>query len=269
LHKGTVLITGGTSGLGFELVKCFLREGYDVYAFGRDEKRLFDRGERLYFLKVDFSDLSIVKRSFQSLYNNGIRFDIVINNAGVLSPPEFNITGDGLEYTFQVNFLSHLLLNEMIIKEIGNTESLTIVSVTSPVYKYVKPDFTIPDIIGYRPFKSYAESKLYLLLIGEYLQYKYPGKDLKFIGFDPGTFRSGIYRMQKNWFHKMYLVASPFMRNPSKVARILAEILLEQELVTGVVYRRKNRYRTLDHIDREEIEKFMTICSGKIESIIN
>ena len=269
MQKGRVLITGGTSGLGFELVKCFLREGFDVFAFGRDEKRLFDRGERLYFSKVDFSDLSDIKRSFQTLSDNGIGFDIVINNAGVLSPPEFTMTGNGLEYTFQVNFLSHLLLNEMIIREKGNDEPLTIVSVTSPVYRYFKPDFKIPDIIGYRPFKSYAESKLYLLMIGEYLLNKYPGKDLKFIGFDPGTFRSGIYRMQKNWFKKMYLVASPFMRNPSKVARILAEILLEQELVTGVVYRRKNRHRTLDHIDKEEIEKFMAICFDKIESFIN
>lgn len=268
MQRGKVLITGGTSGLGYELVKFFLREGYDVFATGRNQSRLIDSGERLHFVKVDFSDLADVKKSIQCLLDNGTRFDIVINNAGVLSPSEFTLTGNYVEYSFQVNFLSHLLLDELIVRGKSDIDPLTVVSVTSPVYKYVAPDYKIPEISRYRPFKVYAESKLYLLLIGEHLHKKYPEKDMRFIGYDPGTFSSGIYRMQKSWFQKMYRVAAPFMRSPLKVAKNLGEILEQNEIITGAIYRRKDSYRILNNIDKELIENFMTNCYDMIESFI-
>jgi NAD(P)-dependent dehydrogenase (short-subunit alcohol dehydrogenase family) len=179
-----------------------------------------------------------------------------------LSPTGFTRTGDGIEYSFQVNFLSHLLLDELIIRRKTNS-ALTFVSVTSPVYKYVKPDFSFPEPGGYRSFKTYSESKYYLLLIGEYLQQKYAEKDLKFIGFNPGIFSSGIYRMQKNWFQKMYLVASPFMRRPVEVATTLAEILTQENALNGAVYKRWNSFRFPD-INNDRVGEFLRECSNII-----
>ena len=265
LKKGTVLITGGTSGLGYDLVKCFLSEGYEVFATGRDHSRLSDSGEEFQFVRTDFSDLKDVKSVIQKLLKTGTRFDIVINNAGVLSPPEFTPTVNGIEYSFQVNFLSHLLIDELIIREKSHSDPLTIVSVTSPVYRYVRPDLKVPDQLTYKSFKSYSESKLYLLFIGDHLLKRYPGNDIKFICFDPGTFRSGIYRMQKSWFQRMYRIASPFMRSPSRVAQSLSEILNEENLINGAVYRRKNMFRKPDIADKKKIEEFMAECYGLIE----
>jgi NAD(P)-dependent dehydrogenase (short-subunit alcohol dehydrogenase family) len=263
-----ILITGGTSGLGFQLVNHFLRYGYVVYATGRNQQNVLISNVNFHFIKVDFSDLREVSSVIKKLMETSPRFDIVINNAGVLSPPEYTPTRDGIEYSFQINFLSHLLINELIINKKYNSDPLIIVSVTSPVYKYVKPDFKLPDQTSYRSFKIYAESKLYLLLIGYYLYNKYPGKNLKYIGYDPGTFSSDIYRMQKSWFRKMYRIASPFMRSPSKVARILFEIFQEQEMINGVVYKGKNKFRNMNYVDNEAKKDFMTRCYTMIESYI-
>ena len=54
--------------------------------------------------------------------------------------------------------------------------------------------------------------------------------NLNCFSFDPGTFSSGIYRMQKRWFREMYRIAAPFMRSPVKVAKGLAELLLEDNI---------------------------------------
>jgi retinol dehydrogenase-12 len=193
---------------------------------------------------------------------------MIINNAGVLSPSEFTLTENGFEYSFQVNFLSHLLLDELIRNERNDAEPLTIVSVTSPVYRYNKPLFKVVDKNSYRPFKSYADSKFYVLLIGGHLHNKYHEKNLQYFGFDPGTFSSGIYRMQRNWFKGLYKIAAPFMRNPSMVASYLATILEQENHLNGAVYSRVNKFRYPEFIKNESSEKFMKECGNFLDPYI-
>lgn len=166
-----------------------------------------------------------------------------------------------------INFLSHLLLDELIVREKSDDDPLIVVSVISPVYKYVKPDYQVPDKNRYRSFKSYGESKFYLLLIRECLINKYPGKNLRFIGFDPGIFSSGIYRTQKKWFQVLYQIAAPFMRSPVKVATNLAEILRQENIVDRAVYTRWNRFRNPD-IKNDRVGEFLKECSNIIRSYL-
>jgi NAD(P)-dependent dehydrogenase (short-subunit alcohol dehydrogenase family) len=264
-----ILITGGTSGLGLELVKYFLSEGYDVFTTGRDPKSIRFSNQRFHFIEVDFSDLSRVSEEIYHLTKQTISFDIIINNAGILSPPVYTKTKNGFEHTFQVNFLSHLLIDEIILSNSKNTMLPLIVSITSPVYSWVKevPDFNF-DRSEYKAFKSYAISKFSLALMGIHLAEKYKKDRLRCFSFNPGTFSSGIYRMQNSWFQNMYRIASPFMRNPSKVAQILAEIIQQQKIFNGAVYRSKNSFKTMDYIDKETIDEFMTESYSKIQSYL-
>jgi NAD(P)-dependent dehydrogenase (short-subunit alcohol dehydrogenase family) len=259
-----ILVTGGTSGLGLELVKLFLSYGCKVIATGRNSVQDNNANENYTFVQVDFTDLKNVAVAAASISGSKRRIDMIINNAGVLSPSEFTQTDNGFEYSFQVNFLSHLLLDELIISERVSAEPLTLVSVASPVYKYIKPSFKAQDKSNYHSFKCYAETKLYLLLIGDYIHDKYPRTNIKSIGFDPGTFSSGIYRMQKKWFHILYKIAAPFMRDPVKVARHLAEILEQENHLEGAIYSRNNRFRNLKLVNNERAVKFMKECSSFI-----
>jgi NAD(P)-dependent dehydrogenase (short-subunit alcohol dehydrogenase family) len=260
-----VLITGGTSGLGLELVKLFLADGAEVYATGRKMPAILSDKPGFHFIQIDFSDLKQVKTVMSVVAETQPGFDLLVNNAGVLSPRDFTASNDGFEYTFQVNLLSHLLINDIFARSLHPGTNMRIAFVTSPVYKYVKPQFIFPLKNNYQPFRTYCETKYYLLLAGSFLKLRYPDKNLEIIGLNPGTFSSGIYRMQKNWFHKMYSVGALFMRSSGKVAGELHRILTDSKFVYNRVYYRSGKRSQPFPPMNEASEKFMAACHDAIK----
>lgn len=264
-----VLVTGGTSGLGLRLAKYFLEKGYDVVATGRKNITLTGYGERFSLLRIDFSNMDQTSEAVKKICRNQ-RFDIVINNAGILSPPDFQLTDDGLEYTFQVNFLSHLLLNEIILMNAERGRPLMIASTVSPVYRIAEKDLAIyTSKSDYRPIKVYSNSKLYLALMCSYLPGKYPMTGLRCIGFDPGIFSSEIYRMQKEWFRILYRIAAPFMRSPDKVAIRFAEVIKREDLADGAVYRSGKGKGSLPVAENQAVNAFWKECDKIIEPYVS
>ena len=247
--KGNILITGGTSGLGLELVKLFLHNGFYVVITGRKSVNIAGFEDKFRFYLVDFSNLGNTASVIKEICDT-FNFDLVINNAGILSPPYFIKTDDGYEYTYQVNFLSHLLINEIIIQHHNKIRPLKIAAVTSTAYRIAIPNLkSLQDNNAYRPFKAYSNSKLYLVLMCRHLSVKYHDRKIYFLSFDPGVFSSGIYRMQSELFRKLYKVASPFMKKPTAIARVLSEILTGSNIANGAVYDIKKRIRNLPEIE--------------------
>jgi len=267
LAKRKILLTGGTSGLGLETARALLAGGAEVYAMGRklNDKLSEDPGYR--FIRTDFSDMDQLTGTMRELLNSNLRFDLIINNAGVLSPPEYNETVNGYEHTFQVNFLSHLVINEMILKHDAYGDKLNIIAVTSPVYNHIKPDFRIPEKTTYKSFRIYSESKYYMLLIGDILKRDFPDVNFGFYAFNPGTFGSGIYRMQKPWFHILYRTAAPFMRSSSNVAGSLCRVAAREEKEINAIYSRNRIKPSFITPNSKEAEEFMTRCSELVKDI--
>jgi len=260
-----ILITGGTSGLGLELVSFFLKKGYSVVATGRQNRLTGETSEKLTFINTDFCNLRQTADAVKNICKDN-KFDIVINNAGVLSPPDMIITDDGFEYSFQVNFLAHLMLNEIIIRNAAPDQSLKIATTVSIVYRIAHID---PDVFRskecYRPLKAYSISKLYLTLMCSWLPQKYKMYDLKCFGFDPGVFSSGIYRMQKEWFRSMYRIAAPFMRDPEKIALQFGELIERNDLINGAIYRPGKLTGSIPSAKNGNISSFWKDCYGMIE----
>jgi len=264
----SVLITGGTSGLGLELVKLFLKNNYNVVATGRQFIELSGFEDSFKLIQVDFNDMNKISDALYDILAS-YRLDIVINNAGVLSPPDYRLTTNGLEYSFQVNFLSHLLINEIILRKTGKADAIKIATVTSPVYRLADSDLTIhnnPD--NYRAVRAYSSSKLYLTLMCEMLQSKFPDTDLHCFSFDPGTFSSGVYRMQKSWFSFLYRIAAPFMRSPEKVAEILFLLLTDAETENGMIYDLRKSVSPVRVVDKRKKEEFRLLCYGLTDPYI-
>lgn len=260
-----ILITGGTSGLGLGLVRFFLGKGYFVASTGRKNVTVQDLTGRFTFLKTDFSDMRQTSDAVRRICRDH-EFDIVINNAGVLSPPGFMLTADGNEYTFQVNFLSHLMLNEIVLRNTPPDRPLKIAAIVSPVYMIAKKDLIIcSSKSDYSPLKAYSNSKLYLALMCAHLPRKYPSSDLKCIAFDPGVFSSRIYRMQKEWFRMLYRVAAPFMRSPEKVTGKFVEIIEKKDLVYGAVYKSGKKIKSVPGIENDRVDAFWQECYKMIE----
>jgi len=262
---GKILITGGTSGLGLEIVRFFLQKGYKVAATGRNDVPVTEHHENYTFVKADFSDLyqtaGALKRTCETS-----RFDIVINNAGILSPPDFTRTVDGFEYTFQVNFLSHLLVNEIILKNTRPGRTVLIVATVSPVYRLAEKDLKIQTSgEHYNPLMAYSNSKYYLALMCSLLPVKYPDLNLTCIGFNPGVFSSNIFRMQRHWFRILYRAAAPFMSNPGKIAGRLFKITGKKDLISGAIYKPGKRPSVMLQKDSKTADIFWQECYKIVE----
>lgn len=264
-----ILVTGGTSGLGLELVKLFLRKNYFVIATGRKHLKLEGKDDRVKFYRMDFNNLKECADCIKTICNDH-KIDFIVNNAGTLSPPEFIRTTDGNEYTFQVNFLAHLLIDEIIIRTNGGRHPLCMASVTSMVYKLAKSDMKYcRNKECYSPIKAYSDSKFFLALMANYFATRYDGYDLLCFSLDPGIFGSSIYRMQKGWFKFLYRIAAPFMRSPANVAKVLGDILTGQAPVNGALYSIRKKIRTPGEIDSEAGAAFWEECRSLISPFVD
>lgn len=85
-----VLITGGTSGIGFALARVFLLNQYNVVLVSSNQKNLKVTKENLFkefntnviIVQQDLSEIGAAKRLYSSLQDKNISIDILVNNAG-------------------------------------------------------------------------------------------------------------------------------------------------------------------------------------------
>ena len=266
--NGRVLITGGTSGLGLELVLVFLRKGFTVITTGRRMIEMPDFRGKFKLYQVDFADLGSTADVFAKICKV-YDFDYVIYNAGILSPPVFTRTNDGFEYTFQVNFLAHLLANEIIIRHHLAGRPLRIAAVTSMAYRMAESGFKhFEEASGYRAWKAYSDSKLCLALMCRYYSAKLAESRIQFCSFDPGIFSSELYRTQSGIFRMIYQAGVRILRKPTSPARVLAEILMDPDIKSGAVYDVRKRICKLREPEADVSEAFWHAVLSKTSEFI-
>ena len=171
------LITGGTSGIGKNLVLELIKKNYYVYVLSRykSEKEL----NKLYgnfrnniiFYSVNLESIIELKVVINKIQNSINNFDIIILNAGINQLNKNNIiTSDGYNKLYQINFISQALLVISIIKYFPTAKYVFISSISSRkqglFYKMFNT-YTMPMTLfksNKLPFYSYGVSK-YLLNI--------------------------------------------------------------------------------------------------------
>lgn len=265
INNKRVLITGGTSGLGLSLVRKFLSEGFKVYALGRKNISNFINNHDFTFVECDFTDLINVIKVGNQLAKKKGGFHFIINNAGILSPPNFQHTKNGFELSYQVNFLSHVLQTNILLS--GNSEKpKCIVNISSPLYVQgrIEREQLVNDE-NYSVGQAYAQSKLFMALFSEKLHLD--GNPA--FCFNPGTFSSGIYRLQKKWFHTMYKIAAPFMVSSERVANGLFNILETKRWTDGKMMNKKGSISNIKYLDPELKNTFWQGVDAQLERFKN
>src|ERR1700679_3370030 len=113
------VVTGSNSGLGFGLARRLSAAGADVVMAIRnrakgevaiDEIRATAPDAKLAINTVDLSSLASVAALGEQLNADGRPVDILINNAGVMTPPKRETTDDGFELQFGSSHLGHFAL---------------------------------------------------------------------------------------------------------------------------------------------------------------
>ncbi|WP_080054970.1 SDR family oxidoreductase [Spirosoma aerolatum] len=137
--QNTVLITGGSAGIGFEIAKLFDQKGNHVIITGRDENRLKKAAAQLQNVTAIVSDVTNeadVNRLVNQLYADFPKLNILINNAGkafyyqqAAQANAFEKAGDEM----LTNYLSVIRLTEKLVDLLNRQEEAAIVNVTSIV----------------------------------------------------------------------------------------------------------------------------------------
>jgi NAD(P)-dependent dehydrogenase (short-subunit alcohol dehydrogenase family) len=114
------IVTGGSGGVGKELVAILYQRNAKVYIAARSEPKTDEamgeirklhpssRGEMIY-LSLQLHDLATIKASAQQFLARESRLDVLWNNAGVMIPPQGSTTVQGYELQLGVNVLGHWL----------------------------------------------------------------------------------------------------------------------------------------------------------------
>lgn len=145
----TVLITGGTDGLGRATAILLAETGYRIFAAGRSaEKRAAlqqlarERGLPLGVVELDVCDDGSVTRAVESVHARAGQIDVLINNAGVayISTME-EVRMDDLRKQFETNFFGAVRLIQAVLPEMRRRRSGRIVNMSSIAGKVVIPLF--------------------------------------------------------------------------------------------------------------------------------
>lgn len=152
----TAIVTGATSGLGFETAAQLADQGYArVIATGRSESKIADTIRRLESktarsvfepLVIDNDDLATVEAAVTELESRGGQIDVAILNAGIAPPKELMKTKTGLEATVASTLIGHHLLTIRLLEHNLLADGASIVIAGSEAARGDVPTFHPVDL---------------------------------------------------------------------------------------------------------------------------
>src|SRR5580692_2158670 len=165
----TVVITGGTSGIGEVAAKELARMGARMIVIARDKSRADATLARLRQCGpglahrahvADLTRVAEMKRVAAEIAAEEPRIDVLINNAGALFGSR-QFTPDGLECTFALNHMSYFVVTELLRDRLVVSAPARIVSTASGAHEGAVLDFDdLQSEKNYGATKAYGRSKL-------------------------------------------------------------------------------------------------------------
>lgn len=171
----TVIVTGGNSGIGLHAATQLARKGAAVTLACRNiaageqaAQSIRDAGGDVRVARLDLASQTSV-HAFVADWDDPL--DLLVNNAGVMTPPRYRQTADGHELQFGTNHLGHFALTGLLLPYLHKAEAPRVVTVSSLAHFRGRPDVLEANPRkGYQPEHAYANSKLANILFAFELQ---------------------------------------------------------------------------------------------------
>jgi len=164
------VITGANGGLGLGLTRRFARAGAVVILAVRNEAKgaaaiAEVRAELpdavLSTRRLDLASLASVAAFGEQLGREGRPVHFLLNNAGIMTPPDREVTEDGFELQFGANYLGHFALTGHLLPLLRAADGARVTTLSSLVNRVGRFDFDdLHSERSYRPTPAYGRSKL-------------------------------------------------------------------------------------------------------------
>ena len=197
LSGKTVVITGGTSGLGRESARVMAGKGAKVVITGRNMEKARSVADEIdgdvSVEELELGSFDSIKSFAQRLLADHPKIDILINNAGVMACP-YAETSDGFELQFGSNHLGHFLMTQLLMPALG--EGSRVVSLSSAAHQFAPVMF---DDIGFKSsdydkWAAYGQSKTANSLFAIGLNERLKGKGSEAFSVHPGVIETELAR---------------------------------------------------------------------------
>ncbi|MCU1362318.1 MAG: short chain dehydrogenase [Acidimicrobiaceae bacterium] len=204
------VVTGANSGLGKEAARRLAGAGASVIMAVRN----VDKGEaardallalnpdaRLEVRRLDLANLSSVRAFADQLIADDHPIDILLNNGGVMAPPQRALSADGFELQFATNFLGHYVVTLRLLPLILTAAGPSVTTVSSVAAQFGRIRFNdIQSERHYIAYRSYAQSKLADLLFAQQLARLANQRnwDLMSNAAHPGLTRTNLFNARLN-----------------------------------------------------------------------
>jgi retinol dehydrogenase 14 len=226
IHDGpmagrTVLVTGGSGGIGKATALGLAVMGARVAINGRDRTRTEDAareiraagGEQVEVFVGDLSAQSEVRRLADEVLQRLSRIDVLVNNVGGYWNTR-HVTADGLERTFAVNHLAPFLLTNLLLDRLTQSAPARVVTVSSNAQAQGRIDFD--DLQGMRSYsgaRAYSQSKLASVLFSYELARRLHGTTVTANALHPGVVSTAFGAEDPATVQRVFI---PFLRRLMK-----------------------------------------------------
>lgn len=161
-NGNTILITGGSAGIGFELAKQFSQLGNKVLITGRNEEKLKQAASQLEHvvpITGDVTDSDSMDQLVAQIKEQYPELNMVVNNAGYVDVYQLDAHANAFSKAgreMKTNYLSIVGLTEKLLPTLLQNENASVVNVTSIVAYY--PQKTLPTYTASKAaLKAYTD----------------------------------------------------------------------------------------------------------------
>lgn len=269
-YQKHALVTGATSGIGYELAKLLAKDNYSLVLVARNKENLEETARELqelsqnihmHIIDIDLFEPGAAQKVYNRTQELGVRIDVLINNAGQGEWGLFSNTDLEREIAIvQLNVVASMTLTKLYLKEMLERNSGKILQLASSVSKTPAPYLSV-----------YAATKAFVLSLVEALQKEIENSDVTITALQPGATDTDFFHKAKAENTVTYKEVS--MYTPEEVAKAGFEGLMKGEatVVPGFMNKTQGVLNSLmsDSAIAENMEKQMQPSKeteGKSES---
>jgi len=277
MHGSTVLVTGGTGGIGLATASGLAGLGARVGVVGRSSARGMAAADavrqkvpaaQVDVFEADMSSQVEVRRLAAEVKATYPRLDVLVNNVGGYWAHR-HVTADGLERTFALNHLAPFLLTHELLDLLKASAPARVVTVSSGAQAMGQIDFD--DLQGERAYsgqRAYNQSKLANVLFTYELARRLEDTGVTATVLHPGVVRTSFGQEDsRRWMRLMLPLVKPFMKTPEQGAATPIHLASSSEVagVSGAYFAiRRAKQSSSTSYDRNLARRLWEVSSALV-----